>query len=734
MVYPPPAGDNDRPMAPWKLSNRATWAAVIGVLAVYAVLAWCETSRVGITVDERSYFHAGHIVLDSGWSHTVTRYHGPLPFLANQLFAPPLPSGGLAAVADQMEYIRRGRLGMLPFGLLAAILVFLWSRSVFGNRGGLFSLGLFAFHPLMIGYGGLLAVDMAHVAGTLLCLFLLWRFLQRPSAARCAHVGLGLGVALATKYLAVLLGPPVVVIAAVRTWRARGPAGAGGVRRGFAAGLGAVLAISILAVITLHACYGFRVGGAPVHADAYGGEFLRTVTEVPVLGRLVGVLPEPYVRGVDYHLTRAEHLPFQPFLDGRYAPRHPTFYVWAFLYKTPEWMIALAAWLVLAKIPGWLRGRGSFAERSAAWVVLPVAVVMVGFLSFLTRQQLGVRYILPDLALLLVLLGFVPGTKLLRGLSGRAWLALLLPFALYHGQELWTAWPSLISYYNRSAGGEAAAYRHFNDSDSNWGQFTDTIDERLRGEEGGPFTLLTAAAGPRFGRVAIALRSLTRADPEDPTRARHWLYACAPVGHVAGSYWMYDVTPEGLERAVERSSDERIRADLVVACLGTEHRDEARRHAALLSADRGDPLLALLDLLDRLREGTLDGPATLALLGGLVDVGRFDLVERTVREHPELAVVEAPWYPTLRARSLAGQGRTKEAITLLEQRGNLDLPRTAFQLAGLYAEEQRFGDAVALLERLREVAPGVDAALMGTMLESLRGDQRELESFLDLLR
>ncbi|MEW6073437.1 MAG: glycosyltransferase family 39 protein [Planctomycetota bacterium] len=717
-----------------RLSNRTTWIAFLALLGAFAFLAWREMSLVGITIDERTYIQAGRIILDRGWTHTVTRYHGPLPFYFNQLFGPPLPPGGLEVVADAREYIYWGRLGMLPFGLLAATVVFLWSRRAFGNLGGLLSAALFTTSPLMIGYSGLLAVEMAHTAAALLCCFLLWRFVQTPTAARCALAGLGLGIAFATKYLAVLLGPPVVVIAAGRAFQARWRGEEGTPARGLRAALGAALAITAISIVTLHASYGFRVGCASIDAGDYRSELLHGVMGLPIVDRLAGSLPAPFLLGMDYHLARADDLPFEPFLNGRYAPRHPTFYLWGFLRKTPEWILALTAWLLLLRIPFWLRGRGSFAERSSFWVAASMVVVVGGFLSLLTDQQLGVRYVLPLYGLLFVLLGAVTRASWLERLPRGGWIALGALVVLFHGWELWTNWPNLLSYYNQSTGGQAAAYRYFRESNSDWGQYGETGPALLQAGEPEPIEMLTALSGPRFGRVGIDLLALTQPDPEDRTRARHWLYPFAAVRHVGGAYWLFDVTPAEYERVVAQANDPRARAELAIAYLGANRFDDARRHLEFLPEERAKPLRAMVDLRAQSLAGPAGVPEMLALLGGLNHVGRFDAVEEIVRAHPDHPVRDDPRLSLLLATAAKGEGRVKEAIEILEKDGDPSSPPHAFLLASLYAEVMRFGEAIALLEGLLDAALGVDEERVEGMLAVLRADQRELESFRAALR
>ncbi|MEW6072262.1 MAG: glycosyltransferase family 39 protein [Planctomycetota bacterium] len=717
-----------------EVSDRTTWVMFLTLLAAHVFLAWREASLVGITIDERTYFHAGHIILSSGWTHLATWFHGPLPYYFNQLLAPPLPPGGLEAVAEEMEYIFWGRVGMLPFSILAASVVFLWSRRAFGNLGGLFSTALFTLNPLTIGYSGLLVVDMAHTGAALLCLYLLWRFVQRPTILRCALTAVGLGVALATKYLAFFLFPPVIAIAAGQAFRARWRGEGGTAARGILAAAGASFAIPVLAIVTLHACYGFRVGCASTAAGDYRAELLRDAMEMPAVRPLVGRLPAPLLQGMDFHLDRVNNLPFEPYLDGRFAARFPSYYLRGFLYKTPEWMIALTIWLLLFRIPRWLRGRGSLAERSTLWIALPVVVILGGYFSLLSGQQEGVRYILPLYGLLMILLGSVGQASLLARLPRGAWAALVAAVALFHGWDLAANWPNLIGYYNLSAGGQGAAYRHFQYSNSEWGQYGETGLAALRQTEREPFEVLTADSGPRFGRVAIGLLQLTRRDPEDRTRTRHWLHAFTAVRHIGAAYWLFDVAPEEFERVVAEKDDPRVRADLAVAYLGGGRLEDARRHIALLPEERARPLDTLVTLRERSLAGPIDLPAMLALLDGLIGLGRFDVVGEVIASHPDHAVTEQARFPMFLASALWDSGQQEAAIEALEQRRDLGFAPASFLLARYYGEIFRYDEAIAVLERLPEQAPGVNEEKVRGMLAFLRAQQAFWESLRSALR
>src|SRR5262249_49130480 len=143
-----------------RLSRRTAVLAGL-LLLLHAALLTLDARVSGAATDEPAYFHAARIIHERGWVHPQTWLPGPPPLFANQLLVPALPPEELAH--EQPDAVLfRARLGMLPFALLSAALVFLWAWRLFGEAGALLALVLHALNPLMLGYGATILVDSAH--------------------------------------------------------------------------------------------------------------------------------------------------------------------------------------------------------------------------------------------------------------------------------------------------------------------------------------------------------------------------------------------------------------------------------------------------------------------------------------------------------------------------------------------------------------------------------------------
>ena len=102
------------------------------------------------------------------------------------------------------------RLGTLPFFLLACAVVWFWSDHISGKRAALFSLLIFTLLPSILAHSGLATNDMAGAATLCLALYCFTRWMENPSWRASAWLGVGVGLAVASKFSALLFLPGCV--------------------------------------------------------------------------------------------------------------------------------------------------------------------------------------------------------------------------------------------------------------------------------------------------------------------------------------------------------------------------------------------------------------------------------------------------------------------------------------------------------------------------------------------
>jgi hypothetical protein len=339
------------------------------------------------------------------------------------------------------------RLPVVLLGLLGAWLCYLWSRRLYGNRAALVTLALYCFCPTLIGHAHMATVDVGHAAFFIATLYSFWRYLERPGPARLLLVGAALGLALASKFTAILLLPILLAVAAVDHWRRP--------RLRLATMAGALAAIAVVGVAMVDLIYlgqgvGHRLGGLALHSDSLSRvlRLLPQATPSPV--------PLPFLFGLDGILLINQLGENPSYLLGHWSMHgFPGYYLYAILFKSPLPFLAALVALPFAR---------SGDRRADHAVTLPLAIVFVVFTLF-SRANFGIRYILPLLPLACVAAGrLVPWLATRGRLAAGAGLVLL---GIYPVSAIVTS-PDSVAYFNLLARGRGD--RLLLDSNLDWGQ------------------------------------------------------------------------------------------------------------------------------------------------------------------------------------------------------------------------------------------------------------------------
>jgi heme/copper-type cytochrome/quinol oxidase subunit 4 len=310
--------------------------------------------------------------------------------------------------------------------------------------------------PDVLAHGQIATTDLALALFIFLTVVAFERVAERPTAARVAAAGLGLGAALATKVSALVLFPLLAVLA-LRAGRARWKAmGA------------ALLAMTLTAWGVLWLAHGFQPAvSSDRNAPAYDWSLLppgRAAATALRLARDWHLLPESYLYGLAFRVAaNSEETDgvANAFLLGRTSETGWWYYFPAtFALKTPLPLIAMAAGallLALRRVPRW----------PDAYLWLPIAAY--AGLMMAQRLNLGHRYLLPVYPFLFVAAaGFAAWAWEGGAPRWRRWLLGAL-LAWYAAGTL-RVHPHYLAYFNELAGGPRHGYRALVDSSLDWGQ------------------------------------------------------------------------------------------------------------------------------------------------------------------------------------------------------------------------------------------------------------------------
>jgi uncharacterized membrane protein len=538
------------------------------LLATLAVGLCASTYHVfGNFWDEPEHLAAGLVLIDRG-EYLYDDQHPPLarlfaalgPHLAGVRLPPdPMPIGeaqGRALLYDSaISYdtvLTLARVGMLPFLLLLIGATWAWTRRWYGEHAALLAAALLVSTPVILGHASVVALDVPVTALIMLSLWLLLRWFEDPSPARAAALGLGAGLASATKLSAVpFIGIAALSLIALRLcwWRAK-PFPLQLARR-----LWTIAMAITLSEIVMIGAYGpslvylttpdhapskaldFLVGSAgPLHDLGY-----RWAARIPVPLGLQEV-PLNFL-GVVWHNDHG-HLSYllgQTAWNGWWY-----FYPVALAVKTPLVLLLLGlTGLTLLSVRG-IRSRDIYQLAPAA-----AFVSILAFSCAYSHINIGVRHVL----IAFPLLAIGAATALLaawRRWPSRGVRAALIAVLCWQFFTLVTSYPDYLAFFNPLAGHHPE--RIVVDSDLDWGgqdlrRLEQVLQARhvtqlaigykgtadLSREPLPPFTLLRPRQ-PVRGWVAITMLTL-----QENQAGYAWLRAYRPVQRIGGSFDLYHI-------------------------------------------------------------------------------------------------------------------------------------------------------------------------------------------------
>jgi hypothetical protein len=366
-------------------------------------------------------------------------YH--YPFDEQSLF------GGLFVYGGENDAERLlfwGRMTAVALTVLTGWLVFLWARNLRSAAVGWFAAAMFLLNPVILAYGHIVQSDIGLALTFPLAVWMFARWIEAPGARSAAWAGLATGLALATKFTAVILAPTFVVLWVLHRKRP--------------AKWGPMLIIAAVAWGAILLVYAPHWSPAPPIDPATAAKLAVPrwfVALRPVL------IPPEYFKGLALTLQHAAS-GHESYLNGAWSDRGWWYYFpAAFVMKSPVPFLAFT----LAGGAAAIRCRRDL--RLAEWAAWVGALVFLGG-SMFSRANLGVRHVLPVYPLLAIgaacaLDRWTENRRRLAGWAAGATAVAGLVVVLL-------AYPQFIPYMNPLAGGTARGYERLLDSNYDWGQ------------------------------------------------------------------------------------------------------------------------------------------------------------------------------------------------------------------------------------------------------------------------
>jgi hypothetical protein len=427
------------------------------------------------TIDEPSHLACGLEWWEKG-TYTIETKHTPLirisvaflPYMSG-LRSPAVFKDWrdtypiLSANGHYWRNLTLARIGVLPYFVICTIVVYLWTRRLYGASAGLLAAAVFTFLPTILAHSAVATTDIGFSAMFCWALYAFVLWLARPNIASAAHFGVAAGLALCAKLSTVALLPTcglTIVLLYGFSGKARW--------RELARTVAIVVACSFLVTWAV-----YRFSHTPINQ----------VTTAPdrVAAKLFG--EQSGIARLVRASTAVVQLPAPELLDGvrmmREQRREGTIsYLFGHVRKEGGWwyffFVALAlktplAVLILAFI-------GTFAAANRYWrnridweVATPIAAAaMIMIVTAPSGLNSGVRYVMPMFLLFSILagIGFVTlWTARTHMLMYRALSVLLLAWLMFSSLR---AHPDYLSYFNEFGGSDPSRLLVISDYD--WGQ------------------------------------------------------------------------------------------------------------------------------------------------------------------------------------------------------------------------------------------------------------------------
>jgi hypothetical protein len=524
---------------------------LVGVFFLLAVPGAIAETR---TYDEFLHYRYGYRILTQQNFARGIIFNAEMPVAALQV-APAYVNeklGGQPVYAKDDPFQRYPGAGALILARLVTVafavaLGFALAALAFllGGRGAMLATAfLFAFDPNLLTHARYVTNDMPVTLATVLVVTAALLLARRPNAGRAALLGAAIGLSLLAKYTAihVIFGLAIsLAILAARRMRAPtaepAPAAAGPSRARLL-GLGVV--VVVLACFVVDAGYGFQGVPGRFTDPPESASFARIIA---TLGRPPLPVPTRFLDGIDGLLyaekSKETFGPFYILGDLDVAKNGwPYYYLVVCAFKLPIPLIILVAIAALG-----LAGRGPAApasreNRVADLVVLPVLLEMLVYFGLFFRVQIGIRYLLPTLALFLPFAGRALA-ELLAGSRRARVLGLVL--AGWQAVSVLSFAPRFLPYVNELIPDRKMTYRTIADSNVDWGQADGEAESWCRLALANGVDVHLRPEKPVAGTIVVPVNELVgiMADP-----ARYaWLRSKRPVSQIGYSYLVFDVKP-----------------------------------------------------------------------------------------------------------------------------------------------------------------------------------------------
>jgi hypothetical protein len=442
----------------------------------------------------------------------------------------------LPSIASVLNRYKAARIATLFATMGLALLVYLWALELYGEGPAFAACLLCSLSPNLIAHGTLATTDMYFALGVVGSLYFVRRYLLQPTLRNAVVAGLVLALAQITKSFALVLYVVAflaIVLVMLRQTQPRSLS----IKR--AVLFGVISAAWFLVIINVS--FVFDRTFLPLSAYHFETASFQRLQQTPVLRRVAVPVPYPFLQGLDL-MKRDEEtggtFGYIYLLGELRNPASPTFhafksyYAVVWFYKEPIALQILFLWGLF-----WVFRNRRFGDLiTGEALLLTAAVILVVWLSFFNKAQIGIRHILPALAIETIIAGAAFSNFSKKSRPQKAVLGVLV---LWLVGSVASYYPQMIPYVNEWVHERRYAYKIMADSNLDWGQEDGIVDVYLHQN---PDVLLDPSPERAAGRILVRVNRLTGVDRWTPSAA-YLDKQYRPVGMVGYAHLLFEVPP-----------------------------------------------------------------------------------------------------------------------------------------------------------------------------------------------
>jgi 4-amino-4-deoxy-L-arabinose transferase-like glycosyltransferase len=453
---------------------RAEWLIPAALCLILLAQMLFSVRQMSQHTDEATHLYAGYRALKCG-DYTFGREHPPLAKMlasAPLLWSnPPLDCTRGSVGEDEEEkatiwlYSQQGwwrllmeaRAASSLFAVALCLGVWITARRMFGRAVAAVSTAALAFEPNILGHGALLLNDTLLTALFLLTVFSFYLWTRQRSVWLLVSTGLLAGLALLTKYSAVLLIPMLILLALAEAWLETNDKKEAAARtwRNFKA----AAAILVIAAAPIWCAYGMRYSGGTREFEEQRASTESANVRVAQVLCSAHLLPKDYlqgfieVRGLVGTTGDGSYFLGRPYLQ---AP-----WYWFPVTMTIKFTLAFLAMLAMGAAEFLAVGRKW--RREILFLLLPPVLYLAASMS-IQRTGVGIWHLFPMFPFLVIAAaaGCVSLARRYHWVGG-----ILVCLLVLHAASSLRAYPNYLSYANEAWGGPRNLFKHLPWTDLN---------------------------------------------------------------------------------------------------------------------------------------------------------------------------------------------------------------------------------------------------------------------------